>query len=247
MPGHCCERDTQVTKLGSEIETEIRSLERHYEDHGVELELLLGIQGMMGAYILGRAPIKLPRARSGYEPLHEPQFLLRLQHTISHTSYSPKLGFLSSGFWNCHKLTEFGNVLKSNAASAQELKEHCHANREPSSWISLTGSASWLVEKLVGEAFFQDARVAFIDVETLKNLAVLYQRSDLLAHQSGICRFSHVDPEGLQMTHPQHWLAYAWIPPQSIVHVASLKTFEEKYRSCKKGRDEVELKDNLLY
>jgi hypothetical protein len=175
------------------------------------------LQTTLASYQLGPKPPSLPTPRQSINPSLEPQMLLGIfLPGESHTSYSPKLGFHSSGSHLQKQAKSVQALTDLRILTRDSLRSHCECQGTPSSFISLTENTKWLLEvsPLAKRSLLTDdhRQVAFVSVERLQPMGVIYQRSDMLAVQAQIPTYSQGQQDGVRYTSVDHWLAYDWIP-----------------------------------
>ena len=126
-------------------------------------------------------------------------------------------------------------MIKEGVLNTESMRNHCEGESEPSYWISMTDNPQWLMERSPlcrGDIQRYDKRhVAFVNVEKLKRMGVIFQRSDLLALQANIAVYSTSNQQGVKYTSVDHWLAFSWIPPQCIERIVSLRSFRALYKA----------------
>ena len=86
--------------------------------------------------------------------------------------------------------------------------------------VSLTSSPQWLLGKWPQSKGFwptdDPRRVAFINTFKMKRLGVYIERSNTLAIETKISRYSEFSIQarkGVKYTSAEHSLAHGWIPP----------------------------------
>lgn len=119
-----------------------------------------------------------------------------------------EFGFLSSGFFQTRLLSGIQSMIERSVISYGMMKIHCEGIPQPSSWISLTYDPVWLLKKhplCKGPIEDQDPRrVAFVNVEKMDRLGVIYDRSDRIAAQATIPVYTEKNPSGLKYTNVCH-------------------------------------------
>lgn len=229
-------RAHQSYKLNITVNEELQSLPQLLQEHTTVLKLLLDLQRALATYQLGPVPPSRPRPRPSHNPFLPPQMLLRACSLArSHSPHSDEFGFQSSGFGFCRPKESVEALIESGILSKTSLRNHCEGVATPSYWVSLTDNPQWLLKKsaLCKAPYNEnDERcIAFINVEKLNRMGIIYQRSDLLALQAKILVYSKSNESGVMFTSVDHWLAYAWIPPQCIERVTSLQRFRYLYEA----------------
>ena len=233
---HHVERLQPSTALNIDVQTEIASLHTLLEEHGPVLQLLLNLQDALSRYQLGPIPPSLPLPRTKCDPFLEPQMLMRaFLEGQSHTYWDNDLGFRSSGYRKCRPVKDIEAMIKEGVLNTKSMRNHCEGEPEPSHWISMTDNPQWLMERSLlcrGDIQRYDKRrVAFVNVEKLNRMGVIFQRSDLLALQANIAVYSTSNQQGVKYTSVDHWLAFSWIPPQCIERIVSLRSFRALYKA----------------
>jgi hypothetical protein len=195
------------------------------------------LQTTLASYQLGPKPPSLPTPRQSINPFLEPQMLLRIfLPGESHTSYSPELGFRSSGSHLQKQAKSVQALIDLGILTRDSLRSHCECQGRPSSFISLTENTKWLLEisPLAKRSPLTDdhRQVAFVSVEKLQRMGVIYQRSDMLAVQAQIPTYSQGQQDGVRYTSVDHWLVYDWIPMQCIEKVVSFKEYKRMYEAA---------------
>lgn len=152
---------------------------------------------------------------------------------VSHTLHSEELVFRSCG---SHKYTQAKTVkalIDSGVLCDASLRNHCEGRNALAPWISLTDSIQWLMDKSPlrkKPCTTDDQRcVAFVNVEKLRRMDVIFHRSYLLAIQANIPLYLESNRTGVKFTSAKHWLVYDWIPPQCVERIISWRYLQELY------------------
>lgn len=227
-------RVRQSHTLVKTVDEELKDLGCRLEEHGAVLRLLYVLQTALASYQLGPKPPSLPTPRQPVNPFLEPQMLLRIfLPGKSHTFYSTELGFRSSGSHLQQQTKSVQALIDLGILTRDSLRSHCECHRKPSPFISLTENTKWLLEDspLAKRPPSTDdhRRVAFVSVEKLRRMGVIYQRSDLLAAQANIPIYSQSQQDGVRFTSVDHWLVYDWIPIHCIEMIVSFEEYGKLY------------------
>jgi hypothetical protein len=227
-------RGRQSDTLVKTTEEETEELACHLEKQTAILRLLYKLQAVLAIYQLGPAVPSVPVARRPAWPYFEPQMLLRIfEAGVSYTPYSAELGFHSSDSRIFTQARSVQALKDSGVLSDNSLRSHCEGYEKSSPWISLTDNTQWLLEKSPlskkPSTKSDQRRVAFINVERLNRMGVIFQRTDLLALQAKIPVYSGANRKGVKFTSVDHWLVYDWIPVQCIERIVSFQEYQRLY------------------
>ena len=137
---------------------------------------------------------------------------------------------------------QMDELIKGGELSEKPLKAHCEGEPKPTPWISMMNDPAWILKNFPNSKASRDAdegQIAFINVQKLERMGVLFGRSDLLAEEANIPRYS-LSRDGVKFTSVIHWLAYAWIPSQCIEQVWTFQEFAD--RCASRG-----IKEGMIY
>ena len=161
----------------------------------------------------------------------EPRGLLRVWTSQSFTEYDQHFGFRCSGWRDfCLAVSEAELLKRQKSFLVEEIRAHCAGKSTPSSWISTSNSASWMLKYIekkwpVDDSSTRDVRIALINTAKLKRLRISFTRSDLLIRSFGGETFAHNTPSGVKFPWPEHYLVKFLIPTQCVDWVFSLSEF----------------------
>ncbi len=91
--------------------------------------------------------------------------------------------------------------------------------------MSLSNNPAWIIYYI--SKYWKDfrlqrtAKVAFIDVEKMDKMGVLYDQSTTLAKLAGSSNYCRQNPQGIQYIHSSHWLVYGWTPPECVLNIVA--------------------------
>lgn len=230
-------RAEQSHTLVRTVNEELKDIDCRLEEHTAVLRLLCVLQAALASNQLGPNPPFIPTPRRPVNPSLEPQILLRIFIPgTSHTYHSADLGFRSSGSHLNPSAEGVQTLIRLGILSRKHLKSHCESRERPSPFISLTDNTKWLLKDSPLAKHPPSAddhrRVAFVNVEKLRRMDIIYQRSDLLAAQANITVYSAARQDGVKFTSVDHWLVYDWVPAQCIERIVSFAEYSELYAAA---------------
>lgn len=212
-------RAEQSHTLVRTVNEELKDIDCRLEEHTAVLRLLCVFQAALASYQLGPNPPSIPTPRRPVNPFLEPQLLLGVFIPgTSYTYYCADLGFRSSGSHLIPSAEGVQTLIKRGILSRKHSKSHCESRERPSPFTSLTDNTKWLLKKSPLAKHPPSAndhrRVAFVNVEKLRRMSIIYQRSDLLAAQANITVYSAARQDGVKFTSADDWLVYDWFRTQ---------------------------------
>lgn len=233
----CSNPSTQISKAtpGEHIHAdvlikdEMAALEvRRILARSTLMELSTAIDVLLRHKLAG-VPYPPPPQTTGFNPFDPPLTLIRIWNDDSHSPYTESLGFRCGNWRNCQPANSFSELQSKAIVDLQTISNHCGNTARPSSWISFSDSASWILAKFVGlfSSNIKNPRVAVLSVAKMDRLRIPWHRSDLLVQDLGGNPYSP-KKDSVDYAWAGHYLVYGWIPSQCIIKVFTLRQFQDR-------------------
>ena len=152
-----------------------------------------------------------------YPESNTPELLYRAFKGGCHGRHGQDLGFRSSNQPLTSPSYHNGTLLDSSLVDRDALRNQCEGG-QPSGLIALSDSPSRIL-RIIGGWGSRDSNgdmIAVISVPKLLRMGVLFNRTTTLAKSLGMDLQTACRPTGLQYANSNYWVAYRWIPAESI-------------------------------
>jgi hypothetical protein len=208
----------QLQQATMPLHEEIRNVERRIKDILLTRDDEIGSLRALNRYLLSQASHALVRAE--FPEKNTPELFFRvIWKNKGYTRFDKDFGFRSS---NPLAPPDFQSptLLQSPFLDADMLQTQCSGNGS-SSLIGLFGNPLRLLNytRKFALSDLESCCVAVIDASKLIQLGVLFNRTTTLADHLGRENYGE---DGLQYAHRDYWVAYRWVPAESILRYISL-------------------------